>query len=63
MLKVSFEKTKLIAEEEEDPFSNCDQFKYIVYLILGYPYYFLETMNPFKTEEDFDKPWEFYKCE
>jgi hypothetical protein len=55
MIEVRFEKSR--TEEEVEP---CSNFKYIVYMVMGYPYYVLQSMISYGS--DSEKSWEIYKC-
>lgn len=57
MLKVSFEKS------EEIEFDMCNKFKFFVYWLVGYPFYMLQSLNPFRGDADVEKPWEIYRCD
>ena len=57
MMKVSFEKS------EEIEFDMCNKFKFFVYWLVGYPFYMLQSLNPFREAAEIEKPWEVYRCE
>lgn len=56
MIEARFEKSEPLDGEE-----ICSTFKYGIYLLIGYPYYVLQSMLTYGREAD--RPWLIYKCE
>ena len=56
MIELNFERSTPKTAEE-----GCSDFKYYCYLILGYPFYVLQSMLSFGDEAE--KSWLQYKCD
>jgi len=56
MLELSFTKTPFKLEE-----LNCDRFLYVVYYVMGYPYFAYQSFIGIKTDSR-NMPWMQYRC-